>query len=102
MTVARDGVGVYTLTITNPTCAASTNNVPTVTPSARYASGQAIPPSGATPVAYLDDNVGISNQFVVHVGYIGSSGTFVPLDYYFDVQDTCLPPSTASRSTSRR
>lgn len=102
MTVARAAVGVYTATITNPTCAASTNNVSTVTPTGRYASGQVVPPAGATPVAYLDDNIGISNQFTIHVGYVNSGGTFVPLDYYFDVQDTCLPSSTATGAASRR
>jgi hypothetical protein len=102
MTVTRDGVGVYTLTITDPTCVTSTNNVPTVTPTSRFALGEPAPPMGATPVAYLDDNIGISSQFVVHVGYVNSAGAFVPLDYYFDALDTCLPPSSESRATSTR
>lgn len=99
MTVQRAGVGVYTVTITDPTCARSGQNVPVVTPLNRYASGQAIPPAGATPVAFIDNSVG-PPQFTVHVGYT-DGGSFVPVDYYFDVQDTCVP-SGAKVGASRR
>lgn len=101
MTATRDGVGLYTMTITDPTCGTSAYNVPTVTATSRDDAGGAIPPSGATPVAYLDSNIGIQNQFTVHVGYVSSSGTFVPIDYDFDVQDTCVPPTTASARRAR-
>ena len=90
LTVARAGLGLYTVTITDPTCSQSGDNVPTVTPTSRYASGSTIPPSTAVPVAYLDTNVGIGTQFTVHVGYVDGNGNFVPVDYYFDIQDTCL------------
>jgi hypothetical protein len=101
MTATRDGVGLYTMTITDPTCAASGYNVPTITATARDDTGGPIPPAGATPVAYLDSNIGIQAQFTVHVGYVSSTGTFVPSDYNFDVQDTCVPPTTASARRAR-
>ena len=100
LTVTRNGVGSYTITITDPTCA-SGYNVPTATPTSRYTTGGPIPPSGATPVAYLGNPVS-STQFPVSVGYVNSSGTFVPVDYDFDVQDTCLPPSAASQANRTR
>jgi hypothetical protein len=87
MTVTRSAVGTYQVTITDPTCSHE-SNVLTVTPTARYASGGQVPPAGATPTAYLDSNVS-ATQFTVFVGYLGSGATFQPLDYYFNLQDTC-------------
>lgn len=96
LSVARSGVGVYTITITDPTCANSGNNVPVVTPTGRSANSQPLPP-GAVPVAFLQTNLGISGQspFTVQIGYT-SGGSFTPADLNFDVQDTCLPSGGAS------
>lgn len=100
LSVARAGVGVYTITITDPTCANGTN-APVVTPTSRYLSGESIPPAGAAPVAFLQSNLGISGAqpFTVQTGYM-AGGTFTPEDLNFDVQDTCLP-STSESAVSR-
>lgn len=100
MTVARDGVGVYTVTITDPTCSQTVYNVPTVTPSSAIG-GAGNPPTGATPVAYVDSSAGRSTQFGVDVGYVNSSGAFVPVDYDFDVQDTCLASGSQTNGAIR-
>jgi hypothetical protein len=95
MTVARTGLGLYAATITDPVCSQSTNNVPTVTATDTPLSGT-LPPSGATPTAFLDSNVGITSSFTVHVGYIAANGAFTPQDYSFNVEDTCVPSSSSA------
>ena len=57
MTVTRSAVGTYQVTITDPTCSRETNDL-TATATARYASGEQVPPAGAAPLAYLDSNLG--------------------------------------------
>ena len=98
LSVARSGVGVYTITITDPTCARGTN-APVVTPTSNY-SGPTVP-SGAAPVAFIQNNIGISGAqpFTVQTGYT-SGGSFTPEDLNCDVQDTCLP--STSTSAARR
>jgi hypothetical protein len=92
MTVARTGTGVFTIAITDAICAHG-DNVPVVTPSSRYLGGEPVPPSGAAPVAYVDEVS--AAQFTVTTGYV-AGGSFTPEDDNFWVQDTCLASSTAS------
>jgi collagen type I/II/III/V/XI/XXIV/XXVII alpha len=92
LAVSRTGIGVYQVTITDATCSKSSNNVLTVTPTDREATSDSeTPPAGAAPVAYISTNLTGNNAFTVNVGYVGSDGAFQPLDYYFNLQDTCLP-----------
>jgi hypothetical protein len=93
MTVARSGVGIYTITITDPICSQGAN-APVVTPTSRFANDQLLP-SGAAPVAFLQDNLVSSAQFTVQIGYM-AGGSFTPADLNFDVQDTCLPSGGSS------
>ena len=92
MAVVRSTVGAYLVTITSPICAKG-QNVPVVTPTSDYLSGEATPPANATPVAFIPNNVGISTHFTIDTGYT-ANGSFTPEDLDFDVQDTCHPAST--------
>jgi hypothetical protein len=88
-TVAATALGVYSVTITDPTCSKAAN-VPVVTPFDTYESGGPVAPAGAIPVAWLTD-AGSETQFVVHTGFI-ASGTFTATGVRFALQDTCTTP----------
>jgi hypothetical protein len=87
-TVTPTALGVYSVTITDPTCSKAANT-PVVTPFDSYESGGPVAPPGAVPVAWLSD-AGSETQFVVHTGFI-ASGAFTAEGVRFALQDTCTP-----------
>jgi hypothetical protein len=88
-TVTATALGVYSVTITDPTCADAVNT-PTVTPFDTFEQGGPIPPPGAVPVAWLHD-VGSETQFEVHTGFV-ANGAFTATGVRFALLDTCTTP----------
>lgn len=95
MTIQRTGTGTFVMTITDPVCSQGAN-VPVLTPTADYFTGDATPPAGATPVAYIAQQ-NSPTQFTLQTGYT-AAGAFTADDLHFYVQDTCLPPTSAAQS----
>ena len=95
LSVQNVGTGAYTMTVTDPVCSRGAN-IATLTPTSRYLSGGPLPPSGATPVAYISQEDS-PTEFSIQTGFI-SGGAFTAAGLDFEIQDTCMPPSSDSTS----
>jgi hypothetical protein len=95
LTVQNVGTGQYTMTVTDPICSRGAN-IPTLTPTSRYQLGGTIPPAGAIPVAYISQE-DTTTEFSIQTGFL-SGGTFTAAGFDFEIQDTCMPPSSDSTS----
>jgi hypothetical protein len=89
ISVQHTGPGIYVVTATSPGCATGLND-PTVTATDGGPS-TGTPPTGAVQTAWIDTSAGGGPHFTVHTGWI-SGGFFTPVDYGFNLQDSCLPP----------
>jgi hypothetical protein len=87
LSVQNVGTGEYTVTVTDPECSRG-ENVPTITPTADYLSGGVVPPTGATPIAYIAQE-DTPTEFSVQTGFM-AGGTFTAAGMNFEIQDTCL------------